>query len=59
MLGEAFVVTCQVAVRGQPGQGALHHRAPGQHGEAALSFGFAHDVHDDAQQPAGEGDQPY
>ncbi len=26
--------------------------------KAALPFGFTHDVHDDAQQPAGEGDQP-
>ena len=60
VLGKAFVVPCQTAVRGQSGQGALHNHpnaGTARRSRVALHR-FAHDVHDDAQQSAVEGDQP-
>ena len=39
----------QAAVGGDPDQGALYRPAARQHTEAHLAFGFANDIHDDAQ----------
>ncbi len=42
--GVAFVVPCQTAVRGDPGQGPLDHPPPRNDSESALLRRFAHDL---------------
>jgi hypothetical protein len=47
--GLRFVVAGEPSVRGDPGQRPFHRPSARQDTEALLAFGFADDVHDDAQ----------
>ena len=53
----AFVVARQAAVRGQPGEGALHGPPARDHREALLACGLAHDVNGGAQDLGGPVEQ--
>lgn len=55
--GVAFVVTREAAVRGQPGEGALHRPAAREDGEASAARGLADEVDGGAQDLLGPVDE--
>jgi hypothetical protein len=56
--GETLVVAGQTVMGGDPGQSALHHPPARLDAEPSLAFGFADDIHNDAQHTGRPFDQP-
>lgn len=56
--GLAFVVVGKAAVRGEPGQGSLHHSVAGMHSEADLVGGLADDLDGGLERGGGPVDEP-